>query len=221
MIQRERAHAVELGGVRQQAVFVAVHEADDRIHLVPMIKNAFLRAIVIFRNELQDGRGFSVYRTAVQNAALRVDGFHGRPGQSLLFAEQSAAGLEFSCISYDKIAGGETRHVLIHIEACGEVDRNGQQNNGQRQREDCHRGFSPAAAQIGPGHGERGDFPRPAPFVRERLRTAVGITDGFHRRNPGGHPAGPAAGEEHGEQGEQGRRRENERIDRCHGNHVV
>ena len=59
---------------------------------------------------------------AIRDAALGVDVINDGLGHGLFRTEQGA-GLEFSSIGHNEIAGGEVGHILVHIKAAGKVHR--------------------------------------------------------------------------------------------------
>ena len=220
MVQGKVTHAVELGNIRQQAVLRAFHVAHHEVQSGLVVPTAPHRAVVLLRHELLDDGGPAVDHAAVGNAALGIDLVNDGLGDAHIRVEDVPAGLELAGVRHDEVAGCEMRHVLVHVEAVGEVHRHCQQYHRQRQGRDGDGGLAPAAAQVGPGHGQQGHAP--AAFFRLALDAAAfGVAHRLDGRDLAGDAAGLPAGEQHRHQREQRRADEDHRAHGGHGHHAV
>ena len=199
MVQCKSAHAGELHAGGQVACLVFVSQTDQVFHLFRGVERLPVLPEPVLGDIFQRRCGHAVHHAAFRHAASGVDGFDGRPGQSLLRTEQGT-GLELARVGHDKVAGREIGHILIHIKATGKVHRHGQQHHRQGQRKHRHRGFTLAAAQVGPGHGERVHLSG-LPALGAGFSAAFGVAHRFYRGDLCGHPARLTAGDKYCKQG--------------------
>ena len=243
MIQGKGLHAVELGVVRDPSVLRFLREAHQIIQILRRTPPAVCGAKVRFADKLLNGGGSSIDPAPVLDPALSQDRVHSRFGQGHILVEYLSCRLKLARVRQNEIARRKFGDILIHVKAVHEDHRHGKQHYRQRQGQNGHRRFPPAAAQIGPGHGKQGNpfsVPAAAFFsVRQvrgllsslpaaaRLspfpvkRHALRIAHGLHRGYPSRHPARPVAGNQHGKQGEDARARKNQRIHRNQRDHAV
>ena len=220
VVQCEIAHAGELDPVGQQALFVPPGQADQIVHLLLGIEVLLVLPEPVLGNVLQGIERLAVDHAAVGNAALGIDLVNDGLGDAHIRVEDVPAGLELAGVRHDEVAGCEMRHVLVHVEAVGEVHRHCQQYHRQRQGRDGDGGLAPAAAQVGPGHGQQGHAP--AAFFRLALDAAAfGVAHCLDGRDLAGDAAGLPAGEQHRHQREQRRADEDHRAHGGHGHHAV
>ena len=220
VVQGELLHAVELHPVGQQALLIAVLEVDHAVQLLGGVPAAPDGAVVLLGDELQRSGGLSVDQAAAGDAALGVDGGDHVLRHVHLVVIGVAAGLKLARVGHDEVAGSEVGDILVHVKALGEGDRHGEQHHRQGQREDGDRRLAPAAAQVGPGHGQQGHAP--AAFFRLALDAAAfGVAHRLDGRDLAGDAAGLPAGEQHRHQREQRRADEDHRAHGGHGHHAV
>ena len=204
VVQGELLHAVELHPVGQQALLIAVLEVDHAVQLLGGVPAAPDGAVVLLGDELQRSGGLSVDQAAAGDAALGVDGGDHVLRHVHLVVIGVAAGLKLARVGHDEVAGSEVGDILVHVKALGEGDRQGQREDGDRR-------LAPAAAQVGPGHGEEGDALGSALGFAFQV-PALGVAHRLDGGDPGGHFSRLAAGEKNGHQGKQGGGRKNDRV---------
>ena len=162
----------------------------------------------------------AVHHAAGRDAALRVDVVDGLLRQAHIAGKAHVPALQLAGVRHDEVAGCKVGHVFVHIKAAGKVDGHRQQHDRQRKREHRHRRFALAAAQVGPGHRERGHAAGLAGFGAP-LPAALGIAHGFHRRDFARHAPRPPAGQQHRAQRKQSGGGKDPRADRGDGPHAV
>lgn len=130
MVQGKIAHTGDLNPVGQQARLVLISQAYQVVHLLRGVEVLLVLPEPVFGDVLQHRRGLAVHHAAVGDAALGVDVINDGLGHGRFRTEQGA-GLEFSSIGHNEIAGGEIGHILVHIKATGKVHRHSKQHHRQ------------------------------------------------------------------------------------------
>ena len=105
-----------------------------------------------------------------------------------------------------KIRAAPVAQVFVHVKAGDKGGQQIQQHHGQRQGNHHQRSLPPASAEVRFCHGERCDLPgSPGPFTRLlHLRIPHRLHGGYAARDP----AGAGAGQQHRQQGERRRAKE-------------
>ena len=220
LAQGEGLHAIELGVVGQQAVGIAFRQGHDAVqHLLVCVRTSHLTEIVL-GHKLLHYRGAAIDLAAVGDAPLGLHLVNDLLGQGHGFMKEVSAGLEVARVGQDKIRTDASGHEFIQIKPPDKGGRNHGEHHRQGQGEDRHHRLPFAAAQVGPGHGEGGDHP-PRFLLLLFQVPPFGITYRLNGRDLGGHPPRPGAGEQDGEEGEQRRPHEDQRIDRNHLGHAI
>ena len=220
MVQCKGIHAVELHPVRQQALRRAVHVADGLVQLLRGIPLAPNGAVILLGDKFHRRAGLAIDAAAVCNATLGIHGVDDLLRHRHLIVKRVPAGLELSCVRQDEVTGSEVGSVFVHVEAAYQCYRHGQQDHRQGKGENGNESFAPAAAQIGPGHGQQGHS-LAAPFSLPLQLLALGVAHRLHRGDLARQTAGTATGDEYRHQGKDGRTRKEEWADRDHRGHPI
>ena len=225
MIQGEGLHAIKLGVVRNPSILRFFRQTHQTIQILRGTPPTVCGPEVFLADKLLNGGGSSIHPSPVRDSALGPGCIHSRFGQGHVLVEGVSPGLKLARIRQNKIARRKIGNILIHVKAVHKSHRHGKQHHRQRQGQNGHHRFPPAAAQIGPGHGEQGNsFPVSAaalflsPLFRRR---ALRVAHRLHRGNPSRHPAGPVAGNQHGKQGENARTHKDQRVQGNQRHHAV
>ena len=152
--QSERIHTIELYPIRQKAVLSAILEGHHAVQLLLGVPASPHGAVVLLSDELQGRRSLTVDAAAPGNTALGVYGVNDLFRHPHLVIEAVPTGLELARVGQNKVAGGEAGHIFVHVEAACEGYSQGQQHHSKGQGQHSDKGLAPAAAQIGPGHGQ-------------------------------------------------------------------
>ena len=161
VVQGKGAHAGELDVCGQVSRLVPAGQADRVVQLFRGVEALVHLPEVVLSDVLQGGGGLPVHHATVCNALLGADIVHGGLGHGHIGGEVQDTVLELPGVGHDEVAGGEVGHILVHVKAIGKVHRHRQQHHRQGQGGNCDGSLAPAAAQVGPGHGQQGGPARP------------------------------------------------------------
>ena len=127
--------------------------------------------------------------------------------------------LKMPRVRQDKVRADAFGEILVHVKAPHKGGRYGGEHHRQGQGEHRHHGLALAAAQVGSGHG-KGRHPSAASLclllALAALRVPYRLNGGDLRRQP----AWLGAGQQHGEQGKQGRAHKDQGM-HGHGTHYA
>ena len=227
LIEARLFHAIDLRAGGDEAVVVFQAAVDDVVNrCIDVIDTAHRqpalidRAELVFGDELLNAGGLSVGAAARCDATSRFDGgdvvFRKRP---IRIEPLTSERLEIAGVGHLKIGGEIAAHVFVHVESAHKGHDELEEHHGQRQRDDGDDRLAAVAAEIGPGHGEKGDLF----FLAAALCAAagLGVTQRFNRRHTPSHATGAETGDEYGYQRKERRTCKDPRTCRSHRLHAV